>query len=918
MTYSTWCRLWTVLVFSFSFVWFVLTSASVPYPGASSDFLSSLCYPGFLPAEMQTPLDALGARAAVLLIDPKHLMLAMRLLSAALGALIAVAIFRASLACTHLAYAEDETVPELATKRTSQDFLALGTVTGFGAVLLSITSLPLWSLATRPQPHTFTVLLTMVLLAFSLGLRWRCAIDCACHRPPTFRRRLLMGLIFGFAAFLGTTAPTLLPVSVLAMTLSGAVIIRPETEGRSAYFIWIILGIIGGLVLSVISVASWHAVFSPEPDISPLRLWIGWMQTSVPQLQALLFTFEGAVPLVLFSLGAVLILECIPTAFLVLFRPLPGYFIIVALCAVILLRWPAAFWETQSEPSALAAVGILLIHMSAALLVGSWCRHLLDANAALPARKAYLRMILLFTVFILPLTGALAYLNRTDGAGLAANQVLKDRWAVYDAGLPEEASLWLNPPEDTFDIPLRRYLAGKPLVPATNTDDPMKQIQLGGKTLETCAETDPALSALLTVGGNAVIDYLTHSDIYHKFIVSGDNRPNDPKALTEAALAIESSNYGATSVGRHQAARLRDRAAREIILQTEAHAVHGTPAETAKGLIQALTLSPDNPAVLLNLLAVHDAGHPIDNNLRRRARDVIEISPWLRSPRPEQARAFEQKYGKIRSRTFLSAARLYNLCRGHRPAVSEALRRLYKEQHDTLSDRERLAVLVELPEAEATTLLHRNTPSEAELEFYLCAYPWTAPSLELYAKHQTLFENNDCISLMYSAMRPSARDRFIENKPLSFFHRDGRFAYAWLHVGTLLQQKKIDEAVAFISGFSVADLATRHPFLTERLRLRVLSDLKQDHPGRARTLLESWLRSNPLQYALWTALFELSDDDTVADNASDPVRECLRHFPYHPIASARFAARLRKSAGDAAADRYCEALKRAEAELFTH
>lgn len=287
------CALWTAIVFVAAFVFYALTAAFVPVPGASAGFMSTLCFPGQTVASMEYPLDAVLGRAVVALVGPTRLTVALPLLAALLGALAVTGLFRATVAGVRFSCLDLTGIRAQELPRVTADISTTARLAGLGAAVVGAVSLPLWALGTRPLPGTLSTTLGIALITFAMGVRWRAAQSMALFPQPTLFSRALMGAVFGFAAYLGTTVPMLLPVAILGIALAGKPLIASDTEDRLVFVPWIVLGLFGGVALSVLSVWLWHWMFGVSTEAGALALWGHWMRSALPGLTQLFLSFEG-------------------------------------------------------------------------------------------------------------------------------------------------------------------------------------------------------------------------------------------------------------------------------------------------------------------------------------------------------------------------------------------------------------------------------------------------------------------------------------------------------------------------------------------------------------------------------------------------------------------------------------------------
>lgn len=889
------CALWTAVVFMAAFAFYALTAAFVPVPGASAAFASALCFPGSAPAVMEYPLDAVLGRAVATLAGPGHMMAALAALAALLGALAVTGLFRATVAGVRFSCLDLTGIREAELPRVIADVSATAILAGLGAALAGAVSLPLWALGTRPLPGALSAVLGVALLTFAMGVRWRAAANpMTAPSPNALFPRVLMGAVFGFAAFLGTTAPTLVPVAALGIVLAGGPLIDRDTENRLAFTPWIALGLLVGVALSVLSVWLWHEMFGAGAEAGPLSLWGRWMQGALPELQRLFLSFGGVAPLALFALGAALLLGCFPTAYLRFGTPFVGQLATLALAVAMALRWPGELWDGMSEPSALGAVGVAVATVAFGLTVGSWARNWLDVHTHWPRARAHAMAALFVSMPALALALALIHANAADGSGAAAQRALRGAWEETDAALPKEAAVWWAPPPDATGLLMRRAATGAPIRPMSVNGRPMGSSALPAALAERLAG-DPVADALATVGQEALRLYLAHTPATAQAFLEGPLPDTVAETFGAVADALETTAFGATPLGVRTVRTLRAEAARAAVNQ----AAEAAPREAIALLRRALALDPGNPAAALGLEAL-ERRTPDPNNPSA-ALLALERHPWLREPPPARARAFEAAYGHVRTPAFDSARRLWALSHTDREA---ALADILALDPARLSRQERLLALLNLSEDAAGARLEAGDPTTDELEAYLCAYPKTARAKALFAKHREALRKHGALAQLYGGKGRTAGRRAAD-KMLSFFLRDGRFAYALFHVNDLLREGAAEEAAAFVSGFNMAERLGACPALAEALRARVLRVLILKEPQAALETARAWLQADPWQPSLWTLLLT---NPAQPDGAAADARRCLAFLPLHPEATRRFAECLRSAHGDAAANRYLEAI----------
>lgn len=898
------CWVWTAGVFAAALLFYLLTASFVPIPGASAEFMTALAFPGRVPVAMQYPLDAVLGGMLAALAGPERLGAALTVFAALLGALTVTGLFRATVAGVRFSCLDLTGIREGELPRVRADIFATAMLSGVGAAIVGAVALPVWALGTRLLPGALSAVLGVAVLTFAMGCRWRAATRfLEGPQPSALFPRLLMGAVFGFSTFLGTTAPSLLPVAILGIILVGGPLIDRETEDRLAYVPWIVVGVIGGVALSVLSVWLWQGMFGADTEVGALALWGQWMQSALPELTRLFLSFEGAAPLALFALGAALLLGCFPAAYLRFGVPLVGQVAAVALMVVGVFRWPAELWDGMAEPSALDTVGVVVAVLVFGLTVGSWARNWLDVHTHWALGKAHTVAAAFVAVPSLLLAGAWVIVNAADGAGRVAQCALKGLWAKTDAALSETAEVWWSPSAEATGLLLRRAATGKAICPVQGRAGVLRELP---ERFAARLSGDPVPAVLEKVGPEALRLYLAYAPATADAFLSGAVPDAVSETFGEVAAALEKTTYGRTPLGKRTILELRAEAARALVNRAAS-----LPSEEAIALLRrALALNPKNPAATLGLDALgalpQEATHPSPALL------LLERFPWLRKPLPSRARAFEERHGHVRTPAFDSARRLWALSRGDYGDVLAEILTLARENPASLNRQERLLALLSFPEAEAYAWLDKATPDADLLEALLCVYPWTERSEALFAKHRELLKERDALALMYQG-KGRLSGRRIGDKVLAFFLRDGRFAYARFYVNGLLKEGQIDSAVAFVSGFNVAERLANFPALAERLRARTLEALTREHPADALETARAWVASDPWQPLLWSILLA---NPAQPEGAERDVLLCLAYLPLHPEASRRFAEKLRAESGEAVAARYLETVARARKALL--
>lgn len=889
---------WACLVFVGCLAYFLLSGAWVPYPGASADFLAAICFPGQLEGDVLEPLGTaltwlahtLGGWAGV------------TFLSAALGAWTVTMLFVAAVNGVRHACADFDELRDDERPRAWLDGAATALLAGFGVVAAAVTSLPLWALGTRPLPAAAAVAVGATAIALAMSLRRRCAEDYAEGLPPSLRRRCAMGALFALAAFLFADSPAALPVSVAAVVLGGGILVRMGVEGRLSYLPWIVLGLAAGLAAAVAVTPLWCLALGVPLEGNAFLFWANRVSAlTAPALMGLVMGFEGSAPLALFALAFVLLLGCFPRAFFRFASPLIGQLAILALAGCCLARWPAALWETMAEPTPLAALGVALVTLDVGLLVGSWIRNWLDVHVGWPAPAAHAAANVGAALLLGGLACAQLVLNYADGAGRPARAALDKAWAPLEARLPLTLTAWLDPEPGLAPLFLERLAQGTPLWPVSDFAAAVPHLRVGGKPLAEARRTDPGLDAAAALGPAPLRRWLLATDADGAFRVG----PLPPAAAADAAGIAErlgKTRYGRTPAGQRTVRSLRALAARLLA----ARALDAPAAEAADLLRQAIALDPANDGLRLSLGALEGApGVTLTQAEHWAAVSVAEGRPWLRHPTAAQAQAFERAFGPVRTEAFASARRLADLRTDARAAALRAILRRYRDDPAPLNEQERLIALTLLDKDEAAALLSaREAPSEAELEFFLCAWPWSPEAEALYAKHAARLAGNPCLAALYGKRAQDVR-QWQAGQVSAFFMRDGRYAYALFHLKRLLAEGRIQQALDFVGGFNAEQALAEAPLLLETLRLRALSHLAQGDPEAARRQAHVWLIADPDQPDLWAFLLGLTRDPEALDAAT---RDCLARFPGHPLALRLHANALRPALGDEAARRWLTTL----------
>jgi hypothetical protein len=367
---------------------------------------------------------------------------------------------------------------------------------------------------------------------------------------------------------------------------------------------------------------------------------------------------------------------------------------------------------------------------------------------------------------------------------------------------------------------------------------------------------------------------------------------------------LETTDFGQTSIGQRCISQLRRWAAREHA----ACAIAAAPEVAATHLRLARTLDPENDGVPLSLNALGAHGITLTQAERDTARDILEAEPRWRAPSEQEALAFEYRNSPVHTPGFCSASRLRRFRLGNARAVLEELLHLYKTAPEQLSQTERLVAIMYIPEDEIFDYVSKSDPEDDDMILFFCLYPQHPQAEALYQQHYATLKTRDALTVLFRNKKSHLRDRTTD-KMLSFFLRDNTFGYGLYYLNALLKEDKLDEAATFVNSFNVRERLAKTPVLHELLYSSVLDALEPVAPAQARTLCQTWLRSNPKQSQLWTHL--LSAKDLTPEALRPDIEACLIHYPLHPVATQRYAELLEQEFGVDIANRYRTAIQKA-------
>ncbi len=895
--------LWTLAVFLAAFLFYLITACYVLYPGASATFLTTLTFPEQLPVTMADPMDKLVYWACLRFVGLSHTISATAVLSAFLGALTITCLFRAAIAGVRIACLDHATLPDKTRLRAQVEDNITALLVGLSVALLGLVSLPMWATATRPLPGTCTTLLTMATLMLALGVRWRCALNYFYTEKPGFKSKILIAATFALSACLLLLSPTMLPFVIFAMMLSGWIIVQPELDGRIGYVYSAIFGLVLGALLSFMVIVFWKNAFLPADSGDATMLWIAHLKQFVPAILSLFTNFEGICQATLCIAAIALYLGCFPYSYLDFGRPVIGQIALFVLFALTFVQWPSEFWMTLAEPTSLATCGNLFLVLTLGLLIGSWVRNWYDAHITWKRSRANgVACVILFAPMVLFIVGTIVCHGRS-AAGRASQAELEVLWAEMDKSLPQTTTVWWNPDPQLYGVLLNRALTDKTIHPLTSFQKDLSRLTIDGKTFEQLCNEDPVLAALSPHGPVALTAYLFH--IAADEINVGTLPAENAGELDCTVDALATSSFAETPIGQQTIAALRAQIARVYVIS--AH--HVSPEEAAVYLRRAVALDPKNISAIVSLTALaEEADVTITEEERLAAADIIEHNDHIRAPTPEFAHKLGLQYGPVRSKQFHAALRLHRLLMVDRDVMFKQLCDLYRRDVTSLVPRERNLAILILPEEEAGQLLLARTPTVDELRIYLCAYPQTELSEQLWAANQSrLQEEAKGIFFLRQRMKDGTRQQLL-NRAHTFFQDSKSFAYALFYVKGLIEDGRLRDAENFVAGFKVKEHLGATPCLAEYLRVLVAKALVNEDATAAISTLQTWLQNDPRQMTLWSVHLTNPALQIQHKRLMSEVYRCLQHYPYHRVASRQLEAELRATSGDEVAQRYRDAV----------
>lgn len=893
-----------ILVVVFAF--YVATSAWMVFPGQSAEFLASLVFPGQMLFWGANPLDSLATGLAVWSVPPSLLIPVVSLLAAFWSALAVTAfacVAHIAIRVTSLHILRDSWTER---DRTHEDLVLVRRIAAGSVALIGMVALPFWAQGTRPLPSGVMTAFCACVLALTLWFLYRATrAPSKMGKWAVLRQQVAMGGIFALLSFLGLTSPYLVLVAVLCAIIGGKVLFMVDQEHLHRCFVWIGVGLLLGAGLAYLAWVVQNVIFFPDNAVD-FPSWLENIQISWRIAIASLSWLGVLVPVTFFIIEGVLFVGCYPKMFQSPRRLWLGQLFVLLSMGMATVAFPECFWENFGEPTPLAALAMGLGVVNFGLLLASWCYVWLEYQRRHPARTA--RTVLVAGALVV--SGAVAVwvgLGACDeGAGVNARRICGESMEVLDAKLPKDCTIWRNPRRSASRCLVAGYVSGRTLQPVTNWAHLPKDVRLGDRLLSECAEDDPVLKEALEIGGSLPILYLAHSE-WRNAVRSECLPLSTQDVLVNMAGRIRETRFGETAVGRRYFMECYRLASRMAI----ARAFNAPPEEAATWLRKARQWDAGNPSSCLSLGALASEGVALTPEEEQACAVLYERDPGLLAPSFEKAKAFEAAFGTVRNAAFRAAKRMQRFVLKDRDAVLQQICEAYRKSPGVLTVQERKIALLALPEREVADLLMENDPSPEELELYLCLYPRTDASRALYAKYkESKLAGERMLAIVYS--QKSGMRTLQAHISESFFARDGRFSSALLHVNDLLkeEQEGLEEAVTFVSGFTVGEKLASELFAAEYLRLKTGRELlKANHP-QALAILRTWVQSEPHQPSLWALLLSADVQHATPEQRNADLAQCLRLYPLLPIAVDLFAEKLREDVGEEAATRWETTIKK--------
>ena len=900
----------TFAVFAAVFLFYLLTAAYVPYPGESATYLASLVFPWQYETPQGGMLGSLLTYLVTAAVSPGALMTAVSVLTALCGAIAVTAVFRVVYFTVQFSSLDLEGVRAGEIPRTTGDIAFCAEVTGLAAAAVAAVTVPLWAIATRPLPATVPVALVGLAWALAAELRYRQALLARDYTATLRFGEMALIALTAFFSFLALfTDMTLLLPLLPALIILFMPFVLPTMLFRLRALPCLLTGIVLAALAALGVARLWLDAFAVDPSGSAFAFWANSLSGGMATLNRVLFVPTEAIALALLALSAALMLGCFPAAYCSFGKPLIGQLVALAIPVAALCGWPEAFWGEMQQPSVLAVAASSLAVAVTCTVVGSWCRCWLDIHMAWRPARAYAIAGGIVFVPLLTLTAIAVWTGWRSGAGFPARLAFRDCWAAYEEAVGRDSRLWLSSTARVSDaFVLYRHINGQTIAIAPvrlllgRNYDAFRDRTVAGELRD-----DPVVTELAGIGASSVRMYLEYDADYAGYLADADHTERAAEALVGIAEHLRTTDYGRTPAGKISIAKARAWAARCYA----AIALGMPPADALRLLRLAASLNPSNRAYPLGIFAAAQrADAPVTADERLAVTRILEADPALRAPTWWQVDAFDAAEDVVRTPAFDAARRMRAVRNGPRRPAIDRLIAMYRTDPGSLSAVERAVALLELPEQEAgAILLERGALQPSDVLLYLAANPFTETSMALAKRYPDFLKEDEAVARCYDASNIRHMDPGrMTDMAAAYFAQKASNVRALLLVSLCFREGDIDRAREFVSGFLLEERLPRTAYTAEHLRLQVLRRLVET-PDRGRAVAEGWLRSHPIQSALWTYLLE--EVPLAPDERRAAVQACLAVLPTHPEASRLEAEYIRSLHGDGAAARYLNAVRRA-------
>ncbi len=854
---------WTAGTFLGSFLFYLLTSCFVLYPGLSAIFTAELLFPEQLPAMSATPLEQLFYKVVLMFAPAGKVLETMLVVNAALGAVVVMSLYRAALAMVRTVALSLGWMDDDFSERGRLELRHVSVLVGMSVAVMGMTMCPLWTSATRLLPNTLLTALASVTLTFAIGVRWRSGAAYLRGEEPKLRLLILTFGSFFLATFTLLVAPTLFPIVLVALFLAGWILVQRDVVARIPYFMASVAGTLSAVFASFACVWLWTTAVAPALEMPAMAMWMAQLTGIVPKVMASFFDFDTVAPMLFFVACAALYFGTFPLSYYRFGKGAFGQFFILVLFTLTYVMWPQELAEMTHEPPALLTVSVSFLVVLVGLMMGSWVRAWYDSHATLPKRRVNLIAVVIAAVVCSGVTVGNVIVHAKSAAGRGAQETLEEMWVALDETLPEHRTLWWRPEPELYGVLAHRALNGNAIQPVYS---PKGMVN---------SALDP--TGLYAVSPRA---YLTYCVFAKPEVVQAGPLPmGTAEQLAKVTETLAATEFATTVVGQRTVRLLGQQAARAYVTQ----AYEATPEEANRLLHLAKALDPENIGVILGLGALAEEGVMVSAEEGHEALALRESDLDYRDPTPETAIKFMRQHGPVRMATFREADRLHRLQYVSPESMIAQITAMYREAPSQLSTYERCLAVLYLPEAEVGAALLAGEPTVDELRLYLALYPWTELSEQLWEKYKTTaLSEAEGVVVLRRTRKEGTRKQLLD-RALTFFLRDGRFAYALFYVNGLLEDGHIEDAAEFVGGFNIQSRLKARPHLAEMLRLRVAEALYKQDGALAVDTLNRWLMADPYQPLLWSYYFTHSTFPSPAYVQAAAGR-CLNVYPFHAAA----------------------------------